>query len=73
MPYVVELKLPLPAVPLQSGHPIPDRRSIPSRLLAPAEFATEAEARRHALTIQDYGYGATITDPDGNQHLVLPH
>lgn len=72
MPYLVELKLPLPTAPLQSGIPLSDRKPIPSGLLQRAEFPTEAEARRHALTIQDLGYGAAITDPNGNQQLVSP-
>jgi hypothetical protein len=72
MPYIVELKLPLPATPLQEGHPLPDRRPIPYRLLAPAEFDSESEARQHAGVIQDLGYGAAITNPDGNQYLALP-
>jgi hypothetical protein len=72
MPYVVELKLPLPAAPLHEDHRLPDRRPIPHHLLAPAEFDNEDEARRHASSIQALGYGAAITDPSGNQHLLLP-
>lgn len=73
MPYVVELKLPLPAAPLSEGHRFGDRKPIPYGFLMPAEFHSADEARRHAARIQALGYSAMITDPAGNRHLALPN
>jgi hypothetical protein len=67
-PFQVKIiRLPLPLGPLEEGHPEPKRRPIgPS-----AEFTTEVEAFRYALTLQNDGYGAAVIDPEGNEWISI--
>jgi hypothetical protein len=59
------VRLPLPLGPLGQGYPEPKRRPV-NQL---AEFSTEAEALRYALTLRNEGYGAAVVDPQGNEYI----
>ncbi|SRR5216683_1391271 len=61
------IRLPLPRGPLSEHHPEPVRRPIGS----PAEFANEGDALRHALVLQQEGYGAAIVDPQGQEWISV--